>query len=182
MVGRAARLHGEALLCLECALIPLLFVLSPSRPRTRSKQSREFLPCPIPAFLLPLLRGIRFLSMPHSAAYIPISIPISISKHPQVWIFTSTSTSSLSLDLIFKVFMFQLLTQFCSLCIENPAGKKAQIVSNQPQVPLLGPGSPSLAKPWWPWWPPPPARTVTLLSVPMHRSINRLGVWGRKGE
>lgn len=76
MAGRAARLHGEALLCLERALIPLLFVLSPSQPWTRSEQSWEFFPCPTPAYLVLLLHGAHFLSVPHSAASIYIHIYI----------------------------------------------------------------------------------------------------------
>lgn len=79
MVGRAARLHGEALLCLERALIPLLFVLSPSQAWTRSEQSREFFPCPIPAFLLLLLRRARFLSL--SCIYLYLYLHLHLYLH-----------------------------------------------------------------------------------------------------
>lgn len=109
-MGRAAGLHGEALLCLERALIPLLFVLSPSQPWTRSEQSWEFFPCPAPAFLVLLLPGARFLSMPYSAAYISIYIYIT-------YIYISIPH--------FKLLLFYLPTQFCSLWVGDPAVQKS---------------------------------------------------------
>jgi len=87
-VGRAAHLHSKALLCLERALMPLLFVLSPPRPWTRSQQSWEFFPCSILAFLLLLLQGAHFISTPHSAAYTYTYTYISTYVYIYIYFYT----------------------------------------------------------------------------------------------
>lgn len=100
-MGRATRLHGKASLCLERALIPLLFVLSPSRPWTHSPQSWECFPCPAPAFRVLLLQGSHFLSMSHSATHFQI--------YSYTFMSTSVSPVSVYLVLIFKLRIMELL-------------------------------------------------------------------------